>query len=120
MKFLRYFAPLFMAALVLPVTALARNTNEHSMKLSDPTQVGKVQLQPGDYKVEWQSTGPNAQVTFLQGKKVLITVPATIKTNDPKVHQDDVITDQANGNREILREIDFSHGREAVILHKGA
>lgn len=120
MRFLRYCAPLFMAALMLPVMAFARNTNEHSIQLSDTTQVGKVQLQPGTYKVEWQHTGPNSQVTFLQGKKVVTTVAATIKTGDPQVHQDDVITDQASSNREILREIDFSHGKDAVILHKGA
>lgn len=100
--------------------ARASVSNRAQMGGTISTQVGKVQLQPGTYKVEWQHTGPNSQVTFLQGKKVVTTVAATIKTSDPQVHQDDVITDQASSNREILREIDFSHGKDAVILHKGA
>ena len=70
--------------------------------------------------MEWQNAGPNVQVSFVQGHKTVATVPATVKTNDDQVKHDDVVTTQASGNREILRELDFSHGKDAVILRKGA
>lgn len=120
MKVLKYAAPLLLAVLMLPGALLARNKDEHSIQITDPVLVGKMQLQPGTYKVEWQSTGPHSQVTFLKGKKVVTTVPATIKANDAQVYQDDLIVDHASGNREVLREIDFSHGKDAVILKKRA
>ncbi len=120
MRFLRFVAPLVLASLLMCMTAQARDNKERSVTISDPVQVGHMQLRPGTYKLEWQNTGAHAQVTFLRGKKVVTTVPATVKTNDSKVQQDDVITDQAAGNRQTLREIDFVQGREAVIFRQGA
>jgi hypothetical protein len=119
-KFPKYLALLALASLLIPASVLARDKNEHSVIISNPLEVGHIQLQPGTYKLEWQNSGANTQVTFLHGKKVVTTTPATVKPNDSAVRQDDVITDQAAGNRQTLREIDFSHGKEAVIFHKGA
>lgn len=117
---MRLLALLAVAALALPAAAATHNTTQRSVDLPDAVQVGHIQLKPGTYKVEWQNAGPNVQVSFLQGHKTVATVPATVKTNDSQVKRDDVVTTQASGNREILREIDFSHGKDAVILSKGA
>lgn len=120
MNSMKYVAPVLLAMLMLPGTLLAGSKNEHSVQIPDSVLVGKTQLQPGTYKVEWHSTGSHVQVTFLRGKKVVTTVPATIKTNDSQIREDDVILDHVSGNRKILREIDFGHGKEAVILNKSA
>lgn len=118
MKLLRYLALLSLAALMLPVAASARDKNERSVEIPSLVQVGNTQLKPGTYKIEWQKTGPNAQVTFLRNNKKVATVPATIKTNDSQVTEDAVITDHANSKHPVLREIDFTHGKDAVILSK--
>ena len=118
MKLLRYLALLSLAALMLPVAASARDKNQRSVDIPNLVQVGNTQLKPGTYKVEWQDAGPNAQVTFLHKNKKVATVPATIKTNDSQVTEDAVITDHANSKHPVLQEIDFSHGKDAVILSK--
>ena len=48
------------------------------MTLLNPATVNGTQLKAGDYKLEWNGTGPNVEVTILQGKKVLAKVPAKI------------------------------------------
>lgn len=118
MKLLRYLALLSLAALMLPVAASARDKNQRSVDIPNLVQVGNTQLKPGTYKVEWQNAGPNTQVTFLRSNKKVATVPATIKTNDSQVTEDAVITDHANSKHPVLQEIDFSRGKDAVILSK--
>ena len=48
------------------------------MTLINPASVNGTQLKPGDYKLEWDGTGPNVELTILQGKKVLAKVPARL------------------------------------------
>jgi hypothetical protein len=46
----------------------AASKNRSSIQLTEPTAVGSVLLQPGDYTVQWNGAGPDVQVTFLHGK----------------------------------------------------
>jgi hypothetical protein len=116
MKLLKYMALLSTLALAFPLSSFARDKNEHSVTISDPVQIGSTQLQPGDYKVEWQGTGSNTQVSFMQGKKTVATAPATLKTNDDQVTADAVMTDAGNSNTKVLKEIDFRRQKEALVF----
>jgi hypothetical protein len=115
MKHLKYLALLSTFALLTSLGALARDNGKRSVSLSDSVQVGTAQLQPGDYKVEWQGAGPSVQVNFIQHGKTVATAPATLQTNDKNVMQDDVITD-ANGTPKALKEIDFGRQKEALVF----
>jgi hypothetical protein len=119
MNYWKYLACLAALAVMLPISAAARDKDQRTVTITDRVQVGTVQLNPGMYKVEWQNAGPHVKVSFLKGKKVITTVPGTLKTNDPKVTQDDIVTTQV-ANKTMLREIDFSHDKEALIFNKGA
>ena len=77
MKLIKYTALLSTLALLSSVCALARDNNQHSVQIPDSVQVGSAQLQPGNYKVEWQGTGPEVQVKFLRDGKTVATVPGT-------------------------------------------
>ena len=100
---------------------MARNNNKaRTADIPDTVQVGSTQLPAGTYKVEVRGQGAHAQVTLLKQGKAVASVPATVKTNDPRVTEDDVITDHGAGHPVLLREIDFGHGKEAVILNRSA
>ncbi len=116
MKFLKYMALLSTLALVFSVSSFARSNNARSVTISDPVQVGSTQLKPGNYKVEWQGTGPAVQVSFMQGNKTLATVPGTLKTNDDQITRDAVVTDTTSSHGSTLKEIDFHHQKEAVVF----
>lgn len=114
----KYLA-LVAAIALLPFSALAKNSNEHSLDITNQLKVGRTQLQPGSYKVEWQGAGPAVNVRFIEHGKTVASAPATLKTNDKLAFQDDIVTDPTNTNVRALREIDFSHNKEALIFrHK--
>ena len=116
MKHRKYLmALLSILAVLSPLSVFARDKNEHSVDIPDTVQVGGTQLKPGNYKVEWQGTGPDIQVTFLRDGKTVATAPATLKTNDGQVTQDQIVTDSTN-NR--LNEIDFRRDKEALVFQQ--
>ena len=69
MKFLRYLALLSLTALLFPAVTLARNSNEHTVNLTDSVRVSHIHLKAVEYKVEWNGSGPNVEVRFLQHGK---------------------------------------------------
>jgi hypothetical protein len=115
MKHVRYLALLSILAMLSSLSVFARNKNQKSVDIPDTVQVGGTQLKPGNYKMEWQGTGPDIQVTFLRDGKTVVTVPATLKTNDDQVTQDDIVTGSANNT---LQEVDFRRGKEAVVFQQ--
>jgi hypothetical protein len=118
MKQIKYTALLSMLALLSSVDALARDKNQHSVEITESVQVAGTQLKPGNYKVEWQGTGPEIQVSFVRDGKTVATVPGTLKTNDPQVVQDEIVTDTTSANTRTLKEIDFSHNKESLVFQQ--
>ena len=118
MKQIKYASLLSMIALLSTVSALARDKNQHSVQISDSVQVGGTQLKPGNYKLEWQGTGPEVQVNFVRDGKTVATAPGTLKTNDPHVTQDDMVTNTTSPNTKTLKEIDFSHNKESLVFEQ--
>ena len=47
-----------------------------SLQINHPVMVNGTTLKPGDYKVEWEGTGSNVEVSIKQGKKVLANASA--------------------------------------------
>ena len=77
--------------------------NAHSAEISSATQIGGTELKPGDYKVEWQGTGPVVQVSFQRNGKTVVTVPGRLKTNDDRVIQDAIVTEATGAGTSTLK-----------------
>ncbi len=116
MKLSSYVALLSILAVLSPLGAFARDKNQHSVDIPDAVQVGGNRLEPGNYKLEWQGTGPAVKVTFLRSGKPVATVPGTLKMNDSEVTQDAIQIDSAN---KTLNEIDFRRDKEALVFQSG-
>jgi len=97
-------------------SAGAARGNARSVEISDVVQIGSTQLKPGNYKVEWQGTGPAVQVSFQQNGKTMVTVPGTLKTNDGQVTQDAIVTEATSAGTSTLKEIDFGHQKLALVF----
>jgi hypothetical protein len=63
-------------ALLLASSAFAGT--KLSLLLNNPVTVNGTTLKPGDYKVQWEGTGPNVELSFLQGKNVVAKTPAHV------------------------------------------
>ncbi|HKV78113.1 MAG TPA: hypothetical protein VJP02_08250 [Candidatus Sulfotelmatobacter sp.] len=116
MKYGRYLVLLSTLTLLFPLSVWARDKNQHSVAITDSVQVGATQLKPGNYKVEWQEAGPVVHVEFVQNGKTVATASGELKMNDDQVIQDDVVIQTTSDHRNVLKEIDFGHQKEALIL----
>ena len=97
-------------------SAYAARGNARSVEILDSVQIGTTELKPGNYKVEWQGTGPEVQVSFQQNGKTVLTAPGTLKTNDDQVTQDAIETEATATGTSTLKEIDFGHQKEALVF----
>jgi hypothetical protein len=114
-KYMQYLVVLSTLALLFPLGALARD-NAHSVQIYDVVQIAGTQLKPGNYRVEWQGTGPVVEVTFQQNRKTVVTVQATLRTNDDQVTQDAIRIEATSAGTSKLEEIDFGHQKEALVF----
>src|ERR1700720_4754730 len=108
---------LFILTCLLGLGGTARTRdNALSIEMSDVVQTGNTKLKPGNYKVEWQGTGPAVQVSFQQSGKTVVTVPGTLKTNDDQVTNDAIVTEATSAGTSTLKEIDFGHQKLALVF----
>ena len=114
-KYLQFMAVLSTLTLLFPLGALARD-NKHSVDIINAVQVGSTQLKPGNYEVEWHGTGPVVQVSFQHNGETVVTLPATLKTNDDQVTQDAIMTEATGAGTSMLKEIDFRHLKQALVF----
>jgi uncharacterized surface anchored protein len=63
-------------ALTLATSAFA--ASKANLTLNNPTSINGTKLKAGDYKLEWDGSGPNVEVSIMQGKKVVAKVPAKV------------------------------------------
>ena len=63
-------------ALAFVSTAFA--ASKANFTLNSNTSINGTKLKAGDYKLEWDGSGPNVEVSIVQGKKVVTKVPAKI------------------------------------------
>lgn len=117
MKNMKYVVLVTTLAMLFSLSAFARDKNQRTVNLAYAVQVGGTQLQPGTYKVEWQGTGPDVQVTFLKNGKTVATVPGTLKTNNSQVTQDDQIVSDSSNTR-TLNELDFGHDKASLVFQQ--
>jgi len=77
-------------ALLLASSAFAGT--KLSLLLNNPVTVNGTTLKPGDYKVQWEGTGPNVELSFLQGKNVVAKTRAHVVELQTPSHQDVALT----------------------------
>ena len=115
MKFAKCVAVLATLTLGLSLSAFAKDKNQGKFTLGDEAQVGSTQLQPGEYKVQWEGSGDAVQVTILKGKNVVATTTAKV-VEQPSPARADAVTLDTGANPKTLKEIDFGNRKEALVF----
>jgi len=64
--------------LVLLLASSVFAATKASLSLSSPATVNGTTLKPGDYKLEWDGSGPSVEVSIMQGKTVVAKLPAKV------------------------------------------
>lgn len=105
-------------AVLLATSAFA--ANKGSLQVQEPISVNGQQLKPGDYKVQWDGTGPNVELSIMQGKKVVTKVPAHVVDLSSAPNSDAaVVKNNADGSKS-LSEVRFGGKKYALAVGEEA
>jgi hypothetical protein len=103
-------------ALLLASSAFAATKGQ--LQLPSPTLVNGTQLKAGDYKLEWEGTGPDVEVSIIQGKKVLAKVPAKVVELKTKAEANSAIVSNNTDGTSTLAGVHFAGKTTALELPK--
>lgn len=103
-------------ALTTSVFAASADSHKSNFEISAATQVNGTELPAGDYTARWEGSGPTVQVSIMQGKKVVATVPAEVVALDRAASNTQAeIKSNSNGDRE-LTSLTFSGKKFSLAL----
>jgi hypothetical protein len=107
MKMSRLLLAILGATFLFSTSAFAQSENKGKLSVPETITVEGKQVPPGDYKVQWEGTGPNVEVKILKGKETVATAPARIVQAQNKASVDSYgVAKQPDGSR-VLSSIYF-------------
>ena len=89
MKFATVTKSLVMG-LVLLLAGSAFAASKASLTLNHDTTVNGTKLKAGDYKLQWDGSGPDVEVSIVRGKNVVAKVPAKLVDLNSNAANDEV------------------------------
>ena len=101
-------------ALLLASSAFA--ATKANLQLNNPVLVNGTTLKPGDYKVQWEGSGPNVELSIMQGKNVLAKVPAHVVDLQSPSQNDAAVTRKNDSGPNTLAGVRFQGKKYAIEL----
>jgi hypothetical protein len=101
-------------ALLLASSAFA--ATKASLQLNNPVTVNGTTLKAGDYKVQWEGSGPNVELSILHGKDVVAKVPARVIELQAPAASDAAVTRKNDSGPNTLAGLRFEGKRFALEL----
>ena len=101
-------------ALVLTCSAFAGT--KANLQLNNPVTINGTTLKPGDYKVQWEGSGPNVEVSITQGKNVVAKVPAHVVELPTAAPNDAAVTTKNDNGPNTLAGLRFEGKKIALEL----
>lgn len=100
--------------LALTLASSAFAASKANLTLNNPTSINGTQLKAGDYKLEWDGSGPNVELSIMQGKKVVTKVPAKIVDLGKASSNDSALLHQNDDGSTTLAGVRF-HGKKYAL-----
>lgn len=101
-------------ALLLASSAFA--ATKAQLTLQSSTSVNGTKLKPGDYKLQWDGTGPTVEVSIMQGKNVVAKVPAKLVDLPVPAQNNAAVVKNNDDGTSSLAAIRFEGKRFALDL----
>jgi hypothetical protein len=115
MKLARYVPLVLLVFCLLTALAVADSKQKGEVTFSDHVMVSNTQLEPGNYVVRWNGSGPGVQLQFMHdGKEVASVTGNVIEQKSP---YKSVTTNAGENGSRVLTEIAFSDVK--VVLTPG-
>ncbi len=117
MKGISLAKTLVLALAVLFATS-AFASNKGSLHLQEAAQVSGQQLAPGDYQLRWDDTGPNVELSVMQGRKEVAKTSAKVVELDKKSDFDSAVVDRSSGTPSVS-QVRFAGKKYALAIGGG-
>ncbi len=119
MKFATVSKSLMMgAAIVLASSAFA--ATKANLTLVNPASVNGTKLKAGAYKLEWEGTGPDVQVSIMQGKNVLAKVPAKVVDLNTPANANAAVVEKSSDGSNTLSGARFEGKKFALEINQSS
>ena len=119
MKFATVTKSLVMG-LVLLLAGSAFAASKATLTLNHETTVNGTKLKAGDYKLQWDSSGPDVQVSIVQGKNVVAKVPAKLVDLNGNAANDAAVIKNNSDGTSTLAGVRFAGKKFALELGEAA
>ncbi|HXE92109.1 MAG TPA: hypothetical protein VNK82_14215 [Terriglobales bacterium] len=103
------------AVLAVSLSAFAA-TGKTTIKLYEPKLLNGQELKAGEYNVKWERNSSEAEVTFLQGKKVVATAKGKFVDRGQASQNDALVTKRNGSAHEQITELRFAGKSEVLLL----
>ncbi len=103
--------------LCLSLSSFAAQAESVTLNLSSPTQVNGTTLKAGDYQLVINKNGEAVKVTFLSGKKEVLSAEGTFVAHDQFPTPVSAVVARENGTK-TLQEIWVSKIKGAIVLNR--
>jgi hypothetical protein len=105
-------------ALLLATSAFA--ANKGNLSVQEPVTINGTKLAAGDYKVQWEGTGPSVELSITQGKKVIAKVPARMVNLEQPSQTDAAVLRTGGDGTRALSEVRLSGKKFALAVGEEA
>ena len=100
-------------AVLLAASAFA--SNKGSLQVREAIEVNGQRLAPGDYQLLWDGTGPNVEVSIMQGKKEVAKTSAKVIELDKASAYDAAVVEHASGKASVS-QVRFAGKKYALAI----
>ena len=119
MKFATVTKSLVMA-LVLLLAGSAFAASKATLTLNHDTTVNGTKLKAGDYKLQWDGSGPDVEVSIVRGKDVVAKVPAKLVDLNSNAANDAAVIKNNSDGTSTLAGVRFAGKKYALELGEAA
>jgi hypothetical protein len=120
MKLSNITKSLTLGVAVLLASSAFAGTNKTTLQVQEATTVSGTKLAPGEYKVQWEGTGPNVEMSILKGKNVVAKVPARVVELESAAPSDAAVVHRNDDGSRSLSEIRMSGKKYALAVGEEA
>ena len=106
--------------LVLLLAGSAFAASKATLTLNHETTVNGTKLKAGDYKLQWDGSGPDVEVSIVQGKNVVAKVPAKVVDLNSNAANDAAVIKNNSDGSSTLAGVRFAGKKYALELGEGA
>ncbi len=102
--------------LALLVASSALAATKGSLQLNNAVTINGTTLKPGEYKVQWEGTGPNVELSIMQGKNVVAKASAHVVELQSPASNDAAVTTKNDSGPNSLTALRFQGKKFSLEL----